>query len=162
MQLAFYKANSTFTDKIIGWATKSPYTHVELVVEPIPYIEHLDRTEYRYLCIGSSGRDGGVREKIIDLDSEKWEIVDCPWINETHLMLLKIQLGKKYDMKGIIFSQMLSLSRHKKNRWFCSELIAWGLKLNNPQRVSPGDLYGLVKWMNEAVGNAEYIKSPLY
>ena len=156
MKLAFYKANSTFVDKVIGWATKSPYTHVELV------LENQDYEKGKMWCIGSSGRDGGVRKKLIKMDLDKWEIVDCPWLGEKHQILLETQLGKKYDMKGIILSQMLSLSRHKKSRWFCSELIAWSLELGNPQRVSPGDLYSLVKLMNRSIGNAEFIKSPLY
>lgn len=54
----------------------------------------------------------------------KYEVVEFPISNsETSLVWARDQVGKKYDMLGI-----LSLALHKKyediDKWFCSELVA--------------------------------------
>ena len=68
--LAFYKGRGSswwirLQDGLIRFATRSPYSHVELIVGRA---EH-DREE---TCLSSSGRDGGVREKRIVLERAKW------------------------------------------------------------------------------------------
>ena len=72
--LAFYKGRGSswwirLQDGLIRFATRSPYSHVELIVGRA---EH-DREE---TCLSSSGRDGGVREKRIVLERAKWDLVD--------------------------------------------------------------------------------------
>ena len=61
------------------------------------------------------------------------------------------QNGKKYDMTGIIFSQIIPVRFDDKKKWFCSELVTKALQILGyqevlelyPQEVTPGDLWEL-------------------
>ena len=69
MKAAFYKETRPglpgIYNRLVRWWTKSPYSHVELVVST-------------GRAWSSSFEDGGVRSKLIDLDPAKWDLVDLP------------------------------------------------------------------------------------
>lgn len=65
VQLALRKHDTRTAARLIQWWTGSIYSHCELVVDGA--------------CYSSSAMDGGVRCKRIDLDPEKWDVVDLPW-----------------------------------------------------------------------------------
>lgn len=136
VKVAFYRGKGDWKDKVIRWATKSPYSHVEVV--------GLDGRAY-----SSSARDGGVRIKEIDFGDGKWDLVECPWMDQSHVDRIALQVGKKYDYTGLLLSQALNLSRHKRKRFFCSEIVAWAIGLGQPQRMSPGGVYYLCQLLNE-------------
>jgi hypothetical protein len=67
LRLALYKGPAQdLAHKIAHWAvclfTGSPYSHCELVINGV--------------CRSASARDGGVRGKVIDLHSGKWDVVE--------------------------------------------------------------------------------------
>jgi len=134
MDVAFYIGKGTCIDRVIRWATRSPYSHVELVDDD-------------GLCWSSSHRDGGVRAKKINIHSGNWEVLHVPWLNETDISRIEPHLDKKYDYKGILCSQMFSLARHSRDRWFCSELVAHAIGIGAPQTYSPGALHDTLTWM---------------
>ena len=142
--LAFYKGRGSswwirLQDGLIRFATRSPYSHVELIVGRA---EH-DREE---TCLSSSGRDGGVREKRIVLERAKWDLVDLTAQPDEIGAFIRDRIGARYDYWGIVFSQILSLGRHDTSKWFCSEICAAALGMANAQRMSPQALYDMVNW----------------
>jgi len=88
MQLALYKGEGDFYDKLIRFVTNSPYSHCELVIDG--------------LCYSSSARDGGVRMKQIYLNPDKWDLypvtADKLWALDWFIN----NVGKKYDWIGAI------------------------------------------------------------
>lgn len=113
MIVAFYKAEyGDWKDKLIAWWTGYKYSHTELI---------LDSTWY-----SSSPRSNKVRVKHIDMDY-KWDYVKID-VDKDDIVKAKLflydELGKKYDWKGIVLTQVFPLQKHSNNRWFCSELCA--------------------------------------
>lgn len=138
MKVAFYKAKyGDVLDKAISWWTKSPYSHTEI------YFEKTGE------CISSSWREGeedpyGVRIKVIDdlFTSGHWDFIDVPDANEDEIYdKAKIDLKKGYDFAGIFLSQMFNIGVHGEDKYFCSELCAKLLGLQDPHNYSPGGLY---------------------
>lgn len=155
--LAFYKGKGTWVDWLIRAWTRGAFSHVELVhgneghgVISV-YFDQLGKCMVGPLCVSASSRDGGVRFKKIASKPGHWQLLDCPWVDaETAFDWAVGQQGKKYDYVGLIFSQLFSLRRHGKNTWFCSEFVGAALRINEPHRLSPSDLYLRCTEMNEA------------
>jgi hypothetical protein len=141
--LGFYKGPGIWVDRVIRWATRSPYSHVEVLLDGIPE-GGSTRTSY-----SASGRDGGVREKGITFDAGKWDFVSVPWVDPIKaLAIFSQEQGSAYDWLGLILSQVLNLHRGSKGRWFCSELIAHVLGLPSPSSWSRGEVKDIVDYLN--------------
>jgi len=138
--LAFYKAKKTKLDKAICFFTRSKYSHVEMIVGPLNGTSGMS--------ISSSGRNGGVKERKINFNPERWDIVEVPWGPDDAVNVLRGELDKPYDFFGILFSQFFNARLHSKSRWFCSEICAYGLNMSEPHRYSPGDLYLAIQERN--------------
>lgn len=158
-QLAFYKGKGNWVDKLIRFVTRSPYSHVELILEPklkSPIGGSSGGTNAvrnggskAVTCYSSSARDGGVRIKAIILNPDHWDLVDIEWYVGDHIERLFADLaGSKYDYLGLAFSQFFNWRRHCQTRWFCSEIIAFALGIPNANSYSPGDLKALVAKLN--------------
>lgn len=138
--LAFYlgrkeeNPTSSFLDAITCSLTNSRYSHVELVVG-------YNEENHSGLCFSSSRRDKGVRAKNISF-KKHWELYEIKtkfshdeienWFSE--------QYGKKYDYFGAL-GVRFSIFKHDPKRWFCSEIIAACLGIENHHRFSPQGLY---------------------
>ena len=147
--LAFYKgrgqaASLRLLDGAIRLATRGKYSHVEL----IPGCAEFGRKE---VCLSSSSRDGGVREKAMVLKSDNWDLVSFTADADAVCGFVRSHIGAPYDYSGILFSQVFGFGRHNPHKWFCSEICAAALGLPNPQRVSPQFLFDVVTWRREAV-----------
>lgn len=152
LYLAFYKGHGRMADQIIRWATRSGYSHVEIILG--------DTVEGRMArAISASGRDGGVRETRIDFGTGRWDIIAVPWADPAEaLARARACIGLHYDWMGLVLSQVLHLRRSAPDRWFCSELVAHALGLPTPQTLSPGDLYLWVRAVSDLLtrqGGAE-------
>ena len=135
----------TWIDWCIRFATRSKYSHVEII---LGYPE-FPNGQTVFECFSSSARDGGVRLKNIHLREDRWDLVTTHWPgDETKHDGFFSYLGLKYDYIGIFLSQTLNLARHDKRRWFCSEICAGYLGLSQPQTYSPSRLYEAIKMMN--------------
>lgn len=74
-----------------------------------------------------------------------WDIVGVPGCSSSAVIdMMSLHLGKPYDLLGAILTQFPFLQRSTKSRWFCSEIVAYGMGLPCPERYSPGDLYALL------------------
>lgn len=146
--LAFYKgrgqsAVNRLSDGVIRLATRGIYSHVELVLPETS-------SQGSAVCLSSSGRDGGVREKRIKLKSDSWDVVSIDADAGAAEQFIRDHMRASYDYRGIMFSQVLSLARHDPTKWFCSEICAAAIGILNPQRMSPQLLFDVVTWRSAA------------
>lgn len=129
-------------DSLTRLVTKGPYSHCE-IVEKLP-----DGT---YKCFSSSYRDGGVRSKILSLDSDSWDLVDAPYLTAEAVEEVKRRtVGLKYDLVGAV--GVVILSPDRPHKWFCSELAAEVIGLKEPWRFSPNTLYSVVQRLEKDNG----------
>lgn len=132
VQLWFYKAEGGFYDKLIRLIDRTKYSHVEMYIDGY--------------CYSSSPRDGGVRRKIIH-DMSNWDVVHISVTDTQKQHILNVfskEYGKKYDWLGAIKTTIPFFPNHK-DRWFCSEIIAYALGLDFPRKWTPAMLYDLFK-----------------
>lgn len=133
--VAFYKHSGTWVDKLIRLGTNSKYSHTEIVV---------DEGEGKLSWYSSSPRDSGIRKMYRDIDASRWDIVDIE-IDEKHLLsYYNENVGKGYDFLAILFTHILPLGIHDKNKQVCSEFCANLLKITDAHLYSPEDLYRYV------------------
>lgn len=128
--LRFSTTSGVFS-RLIRWVTWSDYSHVDFVLE--------DGT-----LLGSDS-NGGVKIREHDPSKKSKDfVVDAPYSVVERAMT---QLGKKYDWKGIV-GMGLRKRIESKNKWFCSELIAWAFEqegypivsTEKHWRIAPRDL----------------------
>lgn len=135
--------SETIGGKIIQWFTNSQYSHVDII---------FDKEDYQYIQTGLIGSRPG---RGVILHNKRYEVEDIYEIKLTEEQekifwrFVLLQLGKNYDWRGIFCWFCPSIFRNWQNpdRWFCSELVAAGLKeagINVPTKhkhhVSPEDL----------------------
>ncbi len=142
--LAFYKGHGRLFERVIRWVTRSAFSHCE-ILRSLP--ERPD-AKFEARAWSSSGRDGGVREKVILFKPGNWEFVCVPWSDGGAVDRIIAEIGDPYDYLGLIASQALNLRRHRRDQWFCSEICAHALGLSAPQEFSPGGLHCRVLEMN--------------
>jgi len=156
--LAFYKGHGRFFDRVTRWVTRSAFSHCE-ILQALP--ERSD-VAFEARAGSSSGRDGGVREKVILFKSGSWVFVTVPWSGGGAVDRIIAEIGNPYDYLGLIASQAFNLRRHRRDQWFCSEICAHALGLSAPQELSPGGLHCRVLEMNSAyrIGRAHAGEPP--
>lgn len=136
--LASYKSTQKgwqgIFNKGIRWLTKSQYSHTEICIGnpfelPVP-------------CISSSGVDGGVRSKTMQISPEKWDILPMPEVTEKDIQdFLSQHKNTGYDFVGAArFLLPFALREHPK-KWFCTEAVAAIAGYQDPWRFSPADFH---------------------
>lgn len=140
------------TSRLIQWRTKSPYSHVAVVIEPA-------------ICLGiesNTGHQSGVRAfDLRKLDSGAIDTFrikpEFPLDREKVISFLVAHLGAPYDWSGVTWLATLKLfglrtqaNRFQKEKdYFCSELVyeafqEGGLdivpQLNSADVTSPSDI----------------------
>jgi len=140
--LAFYKGRASnpwhrFQDGVIRRVTGGVYSHVELIAGSASLgAEHL--------CLSASGRDGGVRAKVLTLKPAHWDLVEQSNPRATAEQIIRDRIGAGHDDRGLFPSQVLAPGRHSADRWFCSEICGAALGLPNPQRLPPQMVFDVV------------------
>jgi hypothetical protein len=136
MKLALYKGPAQdWRHKLAHWAvctfTGSIYSHCELVIHGV--------------CWSSSARDGGVRGKVIDLASGRWDVVDVhPSVDEARaLAWFQAHAGQAYDWAGVLRFALPVLPR-RADQWFCSEACAAATGIPCADDLQPHDLPALL------------------
>lgn len=109
---------------LVCWWTKSVYSHCELVIAGT--------------CYSSSNRDGGVRAKVIDLTSGRWDFYELDGDEKAVLAWFGKHNGDRYDWLGVARFVLPFLPQFKR-RWFCSEACAASMLWVDPDRVRPGE-----------------------
>ena len=140
MQIAMYKgpprddSGHKIGHALTCWWTKSIYSHCELVINDV--------------CYSASARDGGVRSKMIDLASGRWDVFALPDATpQAELQALRwfaMHDGQPYDWGGLL-GFVLPFRTHRTRRWFCSEAVAAALELPKPERMTPQLLLSTLK-----------------
>lgn len=135
LQLALYKGpprkdvGHTLSHYAIRAWTWSRWSHAELVIDDV--------------CWSASARDGGIRDKVIDLNSGRWELVDFPATpaeREAARSFFRANRGRKYDWAGIL-RFVFPFLPHSKSRRFCFEAIGDALGLAATHKLTAKDLY---------------------
>lgn len=134
MQLAAYTPHrwSDIGGRAICLWTRSPYSHVEIVLGGV--------------CYSSSLRDGGVRAKVIDLDRPHWRVIPITWRDpEAARRIWRIYEGEPYGWGDLILQHVLRLPIDDPGL-LCSELCALmlGLPASTARGMSPGALVDYV------------------
>ena len=156
IKVAFYKGKGDWKNKIIRWWTKSPYSHVELVLP-----DDITWVSISPLLTGKvSARSFYEVEDINDWDfltfNLSWrEPVRKYQIEQLH-NFIKQTNGAKYDWAGMILSQIFPYLIKHRDRWYCSEWIAHALvkarivmwdsiNIYRTPNLSPGKLFEILK-----------------
>lgn len=133
VQLAARKHDTRWTSRVICWWTGSIYSHCELVVDG--------------MCYSSSAMDKGVRCKQIELDPEKWDIIDLPWADPQYVKDYFARTdGDTYGWLSLYTSQLFNRNIPIPGTQMCSEWCANALRLPNAVVHSPGPLVTLATW----------------
>jgi len=151
LQAAFYKDTrpglAGIYSRVVRWWTKSPYSHVELVVST-------------GRAWSSSFEDGGVRSKLIDFDPARWDLVDLPpALEHAAIAWFEAHRGAGYDLVGNL-QFVLAPIPHSRKRWFCSEAVAAALGIPDPWRYSPGALASALTLLKPASAGFSFPEAP--
>ena len=103
------------------------YSHAELVVDGVSY--------------SASLRDEGVRAKVIDFGSGRWDVSDIAtgFNPDACVMRALVMIGMKYDRAGALAMAIPPL-RQDPAKLYCFEFVAAALGLKNPHTLDPLDL----------------------
>jgi hypothetical protein len=147
MKIAFFKGRHPGVKGWLGvltkWWTVGPYSHCELVVA---------EENGRAVCWSSAYLDGGVRQKIVDLDPADWDVIEIPTTPEEEaasLSWFQSHAGQGYDVLGL-FQFVWARQEGEKCKWFCSEAVARALGFPESWRYSPNLLADILR--REAAG----------
>src|SRR5512139_1627222 len=123
-KIAFRYNDTRWFSRLVCWWRGGDSAHCEVIAETLADDGHR--------CISASWVDGGVREKVMPLPSEKWRIYEVMRdIDPRHWFALHD--GDKYDLLGLL-SFVVARFRHSRWRWFCSEVAAHIMGLPEPHR----------------------------
>jgi hypothetical protein len=142
INVSFYKENANLFGKCIKFWTNSQYFHCEI---EIPKYNFYNYTIYavRNSVIKTEERPDFGPPTIIRIEVPNYkEMID----------FCETQLGKKYDIYGIFFSQIFNFNKENKNKWFCSEFVVKALQIGNvnkiknlkPNKIDPGELFSIL------------------
>lgn len=134
MHIAFRVASDGLVSSLIRLRTGSRYTHCEIVISG-----GIGRSSD---CFSASMQDGGVRRKNIILHGANWDLVPVHIDPRRLDRIIASETGKSYDTAGMIaWGTPFDDNLEHKDKWFCSEICAYALKMPRPWRYSPGSLH---------------------
>ena len=152
IKIAFYKGKGNFLNSIVRWWTGSTYSHAELVLPDgitwlgiSPFLK--SKVDARKKLLLNPGDWDFIR---IQITEEQLQII---------LEFLEDTKGQGYDWIGMLLSQFLPCKIKHKKRWYCSEWIAYALRIAcvldwrtiriyDRKDLSPVVLYELVTSIN--------------
>lgn len=138
MHLALYHGPATdWVHKLSHLAIRarflSAYSHSEMVIGGLD-------ARGRGQCFGASVRDGGVRDKRIDLGTGRWSLYPLPGADEGLARARFAERdGEPYDWRGAA-RWVLPVVGQSARRSYCFELSAAMLGLPNPHKATPHHL----------------------
>ena len=153
VKVAFYKGKGNWKHKMVRWWTESQYSHVELVMPD-------NFTWITITPLMSSTVSSRIKT---DFDLENWDFVSLD-INEDQLQVINDFYGEtqgcKYDWWGMILSQFLPFHIKRREKWYCSEWIAYALriagiidwkiiKIYDQTDISPQRIYNIIQLVKD-------------
>lgn len=152
IKVAFYKGKGDYLNGIVRWWTKSIYSHAELVLPD--GITWIGISPFLKSKVAS-------RKKLI-INYVDWDFITLDVTQEQVDIIMEFfedTEGHGYDWVGMLLSQFLPCKIKHKRRWYCSEWIAYALriacvfewriiKIYDRKDLSPAVLHELVKDIN--------------
>lgn len=149
INIAFYKGKGTWTNSIVRWWTKSIYSHAELVLPD----------GVTWLGISPFLKSVVTKRIVFKYNREKWDLVEIDISEEQYELVMQFfedTQGQGYDWIGMLLSQFLPCKIKHRERWYCSEWIAYALRiacvlnwrairLYDRNDLSPAILYDLIR-----------------
>lgn len=147
--IAFYKGKGDLINTIVRWWTKSVYSHAELILPD----------GLTWISISPSFNSKIARRLKLEIDYSEWDFIDLEVTAEQHNVILAFfeeTEGQGYDWIGMLLSQFLPCKIKHREKWYCSEWIAYALriacvfdwrkmKMYDRQDLSPAALHDLIK-----------------
>tara|TARA_R100001163_G_scaffold65809_1_gene65110 strand:- start:1518 stop:2006 length:489 start_codon:yes stop_codon:yes gene_type:complete len=148
IKIAFYRGKGNFINGIVRWWTKSIYSHAELVLPD----------GVNWLGISPFLKSKVDKRKKTVFDPLEWDFVSIEIVPQQLDIIMEFfddTRGQGYDWTGMLLSQFLPCKIKHKKRWYCSEWIAYALriacvfdwriiKIYDRKDLSPAVLYDLV------------------
>jgi hypothetical protein len=148
IKIAFYKGKGNIVNAIVRWWTKSIYSHAELVLP--------DGTSW--IGISPYVKSAVTRRVVIDCVYSDWDFMEIKITEEQLGVIMDFYedtKGQRYDWIGMLLSQFLPCKIKHKARWYCTEWIAYALRISSifdwrtiriydRKDLSPAVLYNLV------------------
>ena len=152
IKVAFYKGRGNFLNSIVRWWTGSIYSHAELVLPD----------GITWLGISPFLKSKVDARKKLLLNPGEWDFINIQITEEQLEIILEFLEDTKgcgYDWIGMLLSQFLPCKIKHKKRWYCSEWIAYALRIAcvldwrtiriyDRKDLSPAVLYELVTSIN--------------
>lgn len=153
--IAFYKGRGLRRDKIIRWWTKSPYSHVELIM-PNGTMTGITPPDHPVI---RTKKLGGVERSDWDFPKADWDLIDIR-VTDCQLSSLRTFIestrGQGYDWIGMIVSHLTPFKVRTPSKWYCSEWVAYALsvskiltwkqlKLYDMPKMPPGKLFNVLR-----------------
>jgi hypothetical protein len=156
IKVAFYCGKGTWINRIVRWWTNSKYSHAELIMpDDITWIG-ISPFKKSVLCATSGDERNPVNWDLIEINitESQLEVIEEFYENTK---------GCAYDWIGMILSQVLPYHIKRKGKWYCSEWIAYALRIScvidwrlikiyDRADLSPAVLYEIItaskKWVN--------------
>jgi len=123
IKIAFYRGKGDLVNKLVRWWTKSPYSHSELIMP--------DGTTW----IGISPfKNSRLRARPnLHYKKEEWDFVELEASEQQVAVIEEFYRSTQdceYDWIGMILSQFLPFNIKRKSKWYCSEWIAYALRIS--------------------------------
>ncbi len=122
IKIAFYKGKGNFLNSIVRWWTGSVYSHAELVLPD----------GITWLGISPFLKSKVDARKKLLLNPAEWDFINIQITEEQLEIILEFLEDTKgcgYDWIGMLLSQFLPCKIKHKKRWYCSEWIAYALRI---------------------------------
>jgi len=122
IKVAFYKGKGNWKNSLIRWWTKSLHSHAELVLP-----------DGRWVSISPFLTSTVSTRTNENYNKENWDFLELP---ATQFQMDVIDefyestKGCKYDWAGMFLSQFLPYHIKRKGKWYCSEWIAYALRIS--------------------------------
>lgn len=155
IQVAFYKAKNNWVHKLIRWWTKSIYSHAELILPDGKTWISISPFLTAKLC----------SKQPTDFNTQDWDFITID-VTKTQAQIIEDFFhetkGSHYDWVGLFLSHILPYKIKKTNKWYCSEWIAYALRIANvidwktikiyeQSDLSPQRLYEIITYKKDNV-----------
>jgi len=122
IHVALYRGKGTWPNAIVRWWTKSIYSHAELILPD----------GVTWMGISPFVHSVVMKRTITEFNPEKWDLIDIDVTQEQLEMIMQFfedTRDQGYDWVGMLLSQFLPCKIKHRKRWYCSEWIAYALRI---------------------------------
>lgn len=120
--VAFYKGEGNIFNGVVRWWTGSIYSHAEIILPD----------GYTWIGISPFLKSKVDSRKKIVVDYNEWDFIELDITPEQYNIIMEFledTKGQGYDWVGMLLSQFLPCKIKHRNRWYCSEWIAYALRI---------------------------------